>query len=215
MDDDRAAPFARDESASAEDDAAVADALRRGCRRTQEWVVRRYWGWLSGVARRIVRDPATADDCVQDAFVKAFRKADTFEGRAGGASLAAWLRRITVNEALMRLRARRAHEDVPLDVLDTQFDRFGCRMEPPWTNIETAEERADLESTRRLVRAHIDQLPEGLRTVLVLRDIEEMTTAEVADALDLTETNVKVRLHRARAALKRLLEPVFAGDVPL
>ena len=177
--------------------------------------MRRYWGWLSGVARRIVRDPATADDCVQDAFVKAFRKADTFEGRAGGASLAAWLRRITVNEALMRLRARRAHEDVSLDVLDTQFDRFGCRIEPHWHHIETAEERADLESTRRLIRAHIDQLPEGLRTVLVLRDIEEMTTAEVADALDLTETNVKVRLHRARAALKRLLEPVFAGDLPL
>lgn len=66
---------------------------------------------------------------------------------------------------------------------------------------------------RALIRAKIDQLPESYRIVLQLRDIEEMTTKDVAEALGLTEANVKVRLHRARSALKKLLEPVLTGDL--
>ncbi len=71
-------------------------------------------------------------------------------------------------------------------------------------------ERAD---RRAFVRSQIDHLPESYRIVLQLRDIEDMTTQEVAEALELSETNVKVRLHRARSALKKLLEPVLKGEV--
>ena len=84
-----------------------------------------------------------------------------------------------------------------------------CRIEPPWQQPPSPEQLLMSDQTRRAVLEAIGQLPDAYRVTLLLRDIEELSTAEVAAALEVTEANVKVRLHRARAALKSLLEPLM------
>jgi RNA polymerase sigma-70 factor (ECF subfamily) len=194
--------------ASGADD-ALTEGLRSGSAEHAERFVRANLGWMRRVARRILRDEGLADDCVQEAFLKAFRKIGDFEGRA---SLKTWLHRITVNEALMKLRALKRLGEQPIDELLPEFDANACRIEAPWPSLASTEEIVERASTHALVHGKIGELPEHYRIVLMLRDIEEMETAEVAELLGLSESNVKVRLHRARSALKKLLEPVLRGE---
>lgn len=164
---------------------------------------------MRSLARRMLRDNALADDCVQEAFLKAFRHIEGFEGRS---SLKTWLHRITVNEALMKLRALKRLDERPIDDLLPAFDANACRIEAPWMRLATTEEIVERESARALVVSKIGELPDSYRIILQLRDIEEMTTSEVAEMLGISETNVKVRLHRARSALKKILEPLLRGE---
>ncbi len=175
-----------------------------------EVLVRRRGGWMLALAERYMNDRALAEDCVQEAFSNAFRRLASFERKS---SLKTWLHRIVVNQALMKLRGRRARKEVGLDSLQPEFDANDCRIEEPWKRILTPEQILSEDRLRSLVLKKIDELPESYRIVLYLRDIEEMTTSEVAEALALSEANVKVRLHRARAALKRLLEPLLRGEL--
>lgn len=193
----------------AETDEALTESLRSGDAAAAERFVRDNIGRMRAVARRILRDEGLADDCVQEAFLKAFRKIGDFEGRS---RLKTWLHRITVNEALMKLRALKRLEEQPIDELLPEFDTNACRIEATWPSLASTEEIVEQKSTRNLVRAKIDELPDSYRIVLMLRDIEEMETAEVAQYLGLSEGNVKVRLHRARSALKKLLEPLLRGE---
>ena len=181
------------------DDEFAADAL-----------VRRYGGWMLSVAVRLIRDRALAEDCVQDAFANAFSRLPGFERRS---SLKTWLNRIVVNAALMKLRGQRARKESELESILPNFDVNECRIEEPWRRILTPEQIVGSEHMRSLVLQKVNELPKSHRSVLLLRDIEEMTTAEVAAALDISPANVKVRLHRARAALKRLLEPLLRGEL--
>lgn len=192
------------------DDDDIVVGLRSGSTAHAEGFVRSNIAWMRAVARRILRDDALADDCVQEAFVKAFGKIDGFEGRS---SLKTWLHRITVNEALMKLRVRKRLGEQSIDALLPEFDENGCRIEASWSSLATSEEIVERESTRALVLSKIGELPENYRIVLLLRDIEELETAEVAKLLNISQSNVKVRLHRARAALKRLLEPLLRGEL--
>jgi len=191
------------------DDDALVEGLRNGSARHAEHFVRMHISPMRAVARRILGGDALADDCVQEAFLKAFRKIDGFEGRS---SLKTWLHRITVNEALMKLRVLKRLNEQPIDLLMPEFDTNACRIEAPWPYLATAEDILERESTRALVTSKIGELPESYRIVLVLRDIEELDTAEVAEMLGITQGNVKVRLHRARSALKKLLEPALRGE---
>lgn len=180
---------------------AVPDAVDREATNT---FVRAHIGWMLQLARTYLRDAALAEDAVQNAFTKIFTKSDQFSGRSGVRS---WMRRIVVNEALMLLRKKRSlNEDDSIERLLPVFDENGCRIEEPWSPLPTPEQRLMTEETKRIVTEKIGLLPDAYRVTLLLRDIEEHTTAEVAEALGVTETNVKVRLHRARAALKVLLE---------
>ncbi len=174
-----------------------------------EALVRRHGGWMLQVALRLTRDRALAEDCVQDAFANAFSRLPSFERRS---SFKTWLNRIVVNAALMKLRRRRARKESDLEPLLPSFDVDECRIEEPWRRILTPEQIVGSERLRSLVLQKVDELPESYRNVLLLRDIEEMTTAEVAETLGMSSVNVKVRLHRARAALKRLLEPLMRGE---
>lgn len=192
------------------DDRALIDGLRDGCARAAESLVRANAGWMMAVARRYVKDRATAEDCVQEAFLSAFSSIDRFEGRS---SLRSWLHRITVNAALMRLRSIRRHDPRSIDGLLPEIDRYGCRVEAPWTATATPADILEREDARKLVLKKIDELPDDYRIVLLLRDIEERNTADVADLLGLAEGTVKVRLHRARAALKKLLEPLLRKEL--
>ena len=187
----------------------VAD-LKAGKADTAEFLVRAHTPWMLVVARRVVGDSALAEDCVQEAFFNAFRKIGDFEERS---SLKSWLHRIVVNQALMKLRGSRNRNEAPIDELLPAFDANACRIEGPWQHLATPEEIFEREDRRALIHAKINELPESYRQILQLRDIEELTTREVAEGLGLSEENVKVRLHRARSALKMLLEPLLKGEL--
>jgi len=189
-----------------DDEATLVAQLRAGEEAAFEQVVRLYGGRLLAVARRIVGTEEDARDAVQDAFLNAFRSLDRFEGNA---KLSTWLHRIVVNAALMKLRTRKRKPEQSIESMLPSFlddghheERFKSWDEP----VDTLMERAE---TRELVRQQIDALPEGYRTVLVLRDIEGLDTEETAKVLGLSVNATKIRLHRARQALRSLLAPHF------
>lgn len=183
-------------------------ALLRGDPDVTEGFVRRHAGWMMAVARKIVRDRSAAEDTVQNAFAAIFSKLNSFEGKS---KLRTWMHRIVVNEALMLLRKRQQTREDSIEPMLAKFYDDGCRIEGDWATYQTPEQIIQKTQSARQIATHIDQLPDKYRVVLVLRDIEEFSTAEVAEMLDLSEANVKVRLHRARAALKSLLEPLMRG----
>ena len=191
--------------------AEIITGIRAGDPDAAETLVRRYGPRMLSVASRILGQDDEAQDCVQNAFVKAFRGLVGFRGES---SIWTWLHRIVVNEALLELRARTQRGEQSVDGLQPRFDAAGCRVEIPWDQYTRSGAEALLEQkeTRAMVRAGIDRLPDSHRTVLMIRDIEGFTTAEAAEALDITEINVKVRLHRARSALKKLLEPILLKE---
>ena len=175
-----------------------------------EQLVRDNIGWMLALAQRLLNNRTLAEDAVQDAFLDAFRALDTFEGRS---SLKTWLHRITVNASLAKLRRLKRLSEQPLDAYLPEFDQHDCRTEAPWTHIARVEDVLENEHLRMLVHTNIDALPDSYRIVILLRDIEGYDTSEVSKLLDISESNVKVRLHRARAALKKLLEPLLRGEV--
>jgi RNA polymerase sigma-70 factor (ECF subfamily) len=159
------------------------------------------------VARRFVRTEEDAQDVVQSAYLNAFRSIDRFEGSS---QLSTWLHRIVVNTALMKLRSRRRRPEESIEDLLPAFQEDGHHVEQfsDW-NIP-ADELLERREAQAAVRACIEQLPDNYRSVLLLRDIEELSTQEVAATLGMTPTAVKVRLHRARQALSTLLRREFA-----
>lgn len=176
---------------------------------SDEELVRANIGWMLALAERLLRDRGLAEDVVQESFVRAFEGLANFEGRS---TLETWLHRITVNTALSKLRQVKRLAEQSINEHLPEFDRHDCRVELPWSHLASVEEIMESDDLRRRVYVAIDELPDAYRVVLQLRDIEEYDTSEVAALLDITETNVKVRLHRARAALKKLLEPVLRAE---
>lgn len=156
------------------------------------------------LALRLMRNEAEAEDVVQETFVSAFKAIDTFEGHS---RLATWLYRIAHNVALMRLRRVQpvlVAVDEPVrdaDGHEAPRELFDwCCL--PEQDFETAEARAELEGA-------IAALPESLRSVFVLRELEGLSTEEAAEALGLSVDNVKTRLHRARLWLREHLSEYF------
>jgi len=192
------------------DESALLAGLRARDEQAFETIVRTYGGRLLAVARRLVRDEADAQDVVQSAYLSAFRAVDQFEGAA---QISSWLHRIVVNTALMKLRSRRRKPEEPIEPLLPSFLVDGHHVEQFSDWSAPADVLLERKETRAIVRAGIDQLPDSYRDVLILRDIEELSTQEVADALGLTPTAVKVRLHRGRQALSTLLRRTFPTNV--
>lgn len=188
-------------------DASLVRALRRGEDAAFETLVRTHGGRLLATARRMLRNEEDARDAVQEAYVSAFRGLDGF---GGGAQVSTWLHRILINACLMRLRTRRRKAEEPIDPLLPRFLEDGHHVAHPPAWAETAEVLLERQEEIDFVRAGIERLPESYRTVLVLRDVEELDTEEAARALGLTTAAVKVRLHRARQALRAMLEPRYA-----
>jgi RNA polymerase sigma-70 factor (ECF subfamily) len=175
-----------------------------------ERMVRDNIGWMLSLAQRMLDDRALADDVVQDAFIAAFRGLPTF---AGHSSLKTWLNRITVNASLMKLRHLKRLGEQSIDEYLPEFDHYDCRIEAPWTNLSNVEDVLESEQLRLLVSEAAAKLPGTYRIVFQLRDIEGYDTGEVSELLGISISNVKVRLHRARAALKKLLEPILRGEI--
>jgi RNA polymerase sigma-70 factor (ECF subfamily) len=177
-----------------------------------ELMVRDNIGWMLALAERLLRDRAYAEDVVQESFMAAFRGLAGFEGRS---SHKTWLHRITVNTALDKLRQIKRQAEKSIDPLQPEFDRYDCRIEMPWPHLPEVAELVENEETRELLHRCIGELPDSYRILLLLRDVEGYDTREVAKALGITEANVKVRLHRARAALKKMMEPLLRGGAEL
>ncbi len=183
-------------------DRALLAQLQRGDQASYEVLVRRHGGAMLAVARRMLRNEEDAREAVQDALLHAFRAMEHFREQA---RLSTWLHRIVVNAALMRMRAASRRPEVPLDDLLPQFDDAGnhaAPIQPLQVSVEAAFESAEI---RAQVRACLAQLPDQYRTVIVLRDLQELTTAETATLLGISENAVKIRLHRAHQALRTLL----------
>jgi RNA polymerase sigma-70 factor (ECF subfamily) len=190
-----------------EDEQELLTRLRSGDESAYAELVRSHGGRLLAVARRIVRNEADAQDVVQEAFLSAFRGLDGFSGQS---RLGTWLHRIAVNAALMRLRRQERRADRPISDLLPRFSADDHQAEPAasWT---PALEHLQTQELRAMVRQAIDELPDSYRTVLMLRDIEELDTEETARQLQVSVGVVKTRLHRARQALRTLLDARFRG----
>ncbi len=163
-----------------------------------EAIMRRYNRRLFRLARATMRSDADAEDALQDAYVKAYRALAQFRGEA---SVATWLSRIVHNECLMRLRRDARRDNVvpmarDLDLSEQEIDDDA---------IERPEAAAMRSQMRALLERHVDALPDGLRTVFVLRAIEDMSVQDVAQSLGLSEVAVRSRHFRARSLLRESL----------
>ena len=183
--------------------------LQAGEESAYEQLVRENTPRLLSVARRFLRDEEDARDAVQEGFLSAFKSLDRFEG---GSKLSTWLHRIVVNSALMRIRSRKRKPERSIEDLLPAYKADGHpeHFFEPWE--ETGEDAAAAKEERELVRKYIDELPDNYRNVILLRDIEGFDTEETANLLELTPGAVKTRLHRARLALRELLDPHFRPE---
>jgi RNA polymerase sigma-70 factor (ECF subfamily) len=169
-------------------------------------MVKHYAPLVYAQALRLLGDPDEAEGALQTTFIHACDRLDSYEGRGG---LGTWLYRIATNEALMLLRRRR-----PQVLIDDLAESLGAGDLPqqiqPWPS-DPAALALDHELRAQLEEA-LAQLPEGMRVVFVMREIQGMHTDEVAAALGLGESAVKVRLHRARLRLRELLSGYMLAE---
>lgn len=186
----------------------VLPRLRAGDDEAYSEFVREHSGRLLAVARRMLGDEHAAADAVQEGFLSAFKSLDHF---AGNSSLGTWLHRIVVNVCLMKLRSRSRRQEMLLEDLLPKFDRTGHHVEPVSRWSGPSDEMLQREEVRAQIRNLIDQLPEDFRTIVLLRDIEGLDTDQTAEMLQVSTAVVKTRLHRARQALRTLLEPILLG----
>ena len=159
-----------------------------------EILMRRYNQRLYRVSRVILRDEAEAEDVMQDAYVRAYEHLDQFAGRA---AFSTWLTRIAVHEALARKRRRNRNDE--LDALPNNGESMSfMKSSAPSPESTTANAQA-----RHLLQEAIEELPANYRAIVVMREVEEMSVAETAETLGVSEAVVKTRLHRAHAMLRK------------
>jgi RNA polymerase sigma-70 factor (ECF subfamily) len=189
-------------------DEELVGLARQGGENAIRLLVKRNNRRLFRVARAIVRDDAEAEDIVQETYVSAFTKLDSFRGNS---RFSTWLTRIALNEALGRARKRRPSAELAeLDVSDGASGgsviMFPTSLKPPGADAELAR-----KEVRNLLEKAVDELPDTFRLVFILRDIEEMSTEDTASQLSLKPETVKTRLHRARRLMRLAVEKQFSA----
>jgi RNA polymerase sigma-70 factor (ECF subfamily) len=182
-------------------DGEVVERVLAGDTSLFEILMRRYNQRLFRVARGILADDAEAEDVMQEAWLRSFRELASFRGEA---LFSTWLTRIACHEALARARKRRRL--VPIT---------GAGTEPPEPPSATSGPERELENRelQAVLRQAVEVLPDPLRAVFCLREIEGLSTEQTADALGLTEENVRVRLHRAKRSLRQTLDQRIGREV--
>jgi RNA polymerase sigma-70 factor (ECF subfamily) len=189
--------------ASRADDAELAGLVAQGDHRAFESLMRRHNGKLFRVARAILKDDADAEEALQDAYLDAYRHMGDY---AGAAKLETWLTRIVINQALMRLRKRkRDHVIVPFAATDSTGHADRDEDAIPDTKVESPSSTLFRGEIRRLLEQRIDELPTPFRVAFVMREVEEMSTEEIAECLAIPVATVRTRLFRARALLRQAL----------
>jgi RNA polymerase sigma-70 factor (ECF subfamily) len=196
------------------DDAALLESLLGGNESAFTELVRRYHPTLVKVARCYVRSAASAEDVAQDTWIAVLKGIEKFEGRS---SFKTWLLRICVNRA--RTSGVKEHRSIPVDpnesgptVAAHRFDQGGVWSEPPTPFTDTIDARLDNAALLSAVRGAIDSLGEPQQAVVTLRDVEGLSTQEVATLLGLSEANVRVILHRGRAHVREIVEEAMKGS---
>jgi RNA polymerase sigma-70 factor, ECF subfamily len=184
------------QAAGALPDEQIVERVLAGETALYEVVMRRYNTRLYRVARAILKNDGEAEDVMQDAYVRAFQHLDQFAGRS---MFSTWLTRIAVHEALARVRKAKRLEEWD-DMNEGKQDRIAAAQ----VRSNPESEAASGELSRLLEQA-IENLPENYRAVVMMRDVEEMSTSETAECLSITEDNVKIRLHRAHGLLRKEL----------
>lgn len=194
------------EEVEVRDDLDLVHATQAGDMCAFEQLVERYDRRLLRIAEHITHNREDAQDVVQEAFLKAFQHMDDFQERS---QFSTWLMRITVNQALMKLRKRRTGKEVSLDE-DFELDgEMLPREVADWA--PDPEERYKAAEMRDILINALEKLRPIFRTVLVLRDMEELSTAQTAEILGLSSSAVKARLWRARLQLRDLLSQSFSN----
>jgi len=186
------------------DETALVAQAREGDDRAFAELVRRYEGKIFRLAQHITQNREDAEDVLQETFLKAYEHLDQFQGQS---KFYTWIVRIAVNQALMKLRRRKTDRSVSLDEsIDTGEDTV-TREIAAWD--EDPEQRFSREELGELLDSAIESLAPSYRSVFVLRDIEELSTEETAEALGLSIPAVKSRLLRARLQLREKLTRTF------
>lgn len=183
-------------------DEEVVERVLGGETALYEIIMRRYNQRLYRVVRAILRDDSESEDVMQDAYVRAYQHLGQFENRS---TFSTWLTRIAIHEALARIRRRKRTQPLDLASYDGEspVNPSGASLDP--------EQNTSQSELRGMLEGAILALPEDYRAVVMMRDVEELNTAETAAALGISEDNVKVRLFRGRAMVrKRLYERVGA-----
>lgn len=177
-------------------DREVVERVLCGEKELYEILLRRYNQTLYRTLRSYFTDDDEVEDVMQEVWLKTWRKLGQFRQES---AFATWLIRIGINEALMQIRKRKNHNNFTIHDSEKQLALLtdSARMNP--------EKNIIRQETRRLLEEAIDRLPKKYRLVYMLREIEGMDTEETASCLQITESNVKVRLHRARSTLKAIL----------
>jgi len=189
-------------------ESALLAALRMKDAEAFRTLMRTYGPRVRAAAFRLLRNEADANDVVQETFLAAFRSVDRFEGKA---QIGTWLHRIAINAALMRIRSRQRRPEEDIHDLLPRFTDGGQHEVHRHPFAEMPDQAALREEACHVVRDCIDKLPENYRNALLLKDIEELDYPEVARVLGLTLNATRIRIHRARQALRCLLAPHF-GD---
>ena len=185
-------------------DLGLVAKVRAGDVSAYDALVRKYERQIFRIAQHITQNREDAEDVMQDAFVKAFEKLDTFQGNS---KFYTWLVRIAVNESLMRLRRRRTGKMVSIDEDLKTEEGSVPRDFADWApNPEDNYNQAELAS---ILKKTIQGLPPGFRVVFVLRDVDGLSTEETAETLGLSIPAVKSRLLRARLQLRERLSRYF------
>jgi len=183
-------------AAGALSDEQVIERVLAGETALYEVVMRRYNTRLYRVARAILKNDGEAEDVMQDAYVRAFQHLGQFAGRS---KFSTWLTRIAVHEALARTRKGTRFEEWD-DMDENKQNKIGATQTKSNPESETAS-----SEMRRLLEQAVENLPENYRSVVIMRDVEQMSTSETAECLSITEDNVKIRLHRAHGLLRKAL----------
>jgi RNA polymerase sigma-70 factor (ECF subfamily) len=193
--------------------AALFDRLRAGDGTALEPLMERFASRVYRVAHGVTGNAPDAEEVVQDVFLTLFRKAASFEGRA---ALGTWLYRIAVNTALNKRRGKRAQVEASLEDYLPRYTADGHRegdrsfLLADWSLMP--DEVLLSQEGRGVVRAAVERLPAHYRVVLVLRDVEELSSEEVAEIVGDSVASVKSRLHRARMALREQLTRTYASE---
>ena len=165
-------------------------------------LIRPYERSVYVMALSYMKSEADAEDVAQEAFIRAFRKLESFRAES---KFSTWLISITINEARTRLRRQALVRMEPLDQLPDEDKSISPALLRDWREIPS--EAVEREEVRNLIQLAVEQLPDIYREVFLLRDVEELTISETAEALNISVPSVKVRLHRARMMLQKQLAP--------
>ena len=189
-------------------DLALVHACKSGNAAAFEELVKRYDTKLFRIAQHITHNREDAQDAVQEAFLKVFRKLTQFQENS---QFSTWLTRITVNESLMKLRKQRHNKEFSIDNNFESEDHSLTSELSDWAR--NPEELYRGFELRNILRSELQELQPGLRVVFVLRDIEGLSTEETAEVLESTPVAVKARLWRARLKLRERLSKYFGISV--